>query len=495
MKLVLFTLLFLSSSHVLADINRDVEYNKNYRQLSYQLEDEQGDYALYARVQSASNSIFYATIGSKFSKQNDASNANSKKESAIYQFRLMDYEENYKTEQIHFDPNFIFSLRDDSSKNKQSKEKEYATYLNSIATIEGNVNPIKKDEFAKSLLQVMRVELMENGIEPTRGEFHKWSNNFKSKNLDHFFPVFSFSKLLTSLALGRTFHYMRTDMEETLANWMLSRPHNSITPSHLFRESYRINNGDVYKTLLTIENLLAYHWKSKNREQLGPILRLRPINNFYKDRGDKYGSWYHLFGMILYGYAQGELSGRFVSFVESLGSHVLGSAPEPQEDFINSVGGPIGAKLRKFVSKETTFDGEDFPEHLQESYYLNINEDYRAKLYFAHDSNFGLSFKKFRDSNNKSNHSDRSYVTATISSNKTTPLNNCTVEVFTINNNRNSNRLIGTKRASFIPGRSVKIKLKSVRRVEIKRITGVKVQISSCDTSAEKIELTTNQFF
>ncbi len=497
MKLIAVTLLLALSANGYAKISKDLGYNLAYRQLHYQLEDEQGDYALYTRVKMSPKAILYSTIGSNVKYQEYLRYIGEQKEKYKDHFnssiKLMKYEEYKNREKYKYDPNFKESLSKDIRLSRQEKENRYADYLNNTLSFEGKQDPIKRKELVNAFIQVMREELS-NGITPKKGTVHKWSNNFKYKSLDHIFPAASLSKMLSALALGRTYLYMITETEDDLADWMLSQEYNSITLPELYRASYKINNGDIYLSLLTIENLLSYHWMAKDRERLGPILRLRPINNFYQDKGDKYGSWYHLFGLILYGYVQGDIRSSFVSFVESVGSHIMGGKSEPQEDLINAAGGPIGAKLRKISKMDKIEAAGDHPEYLNEEYYLNLGEDFRYQLYFAHDHRFNLKFRKYRSFANKKREND-SYVSIDITSTLNYDLDRCKVDVFLIAKDRVNNELLSNKVISFPKEERKRIKVEGLSRLEVNRIKGIKLEVSSCENTDEFIQLTTSPQF
>ena len=154
------------------------------------------------------------------------------------------------------------------------------------------------------------------------------------------------SKLLIALSRGATSSYLMTGTEEQLKDYLLSRPQNSVTLEEMFRASYRIVQGDVYLALLAVENILSREWLRPGRSKRALTTKLKDIINF-NYRTDKFGSWHHLFGIMLYGYAEGGLKAVAVGKIETLGSQIMGRfADEKQESFINSRGDRIGANVR-----------------------------------------------------------------------------------------------------------------------------------------------------
>src|SRR5690606_30094235 len=126
--------------------------------------------------------------------------------------------------------------------------------------LEGHKAPFKIKNMVLMLKQVITEEFHQNGITPKRGTVHEWSPGIKKK-LRRKFVLFSrMPKLLVALSRGATSHFMVTGTEEELKDYILSRPENSINLEEMFRASYRINQGDVYLSLLTVENVLNRFW-------------------------------------------------------------------------------------------------------------------------------------------------------------------------------------------------------------------------------------------
>ena len=108
-----------------------------------------------------------------------------------------------------------------------------------------------------------------------------------------------------------------------LYNWMVAQTEGSLELVDVFRKSYRLNNGDIYKTLMTIENVLAHQWHNPKRESLTINSRLKPITSGHEYGEDKFGTWYHLFEIMLYGYVEGGVRAHIIGRVEALGSKML----------------------------------------------------------------------------------------------------------------------------------------------------------------------------
>lgn len=248
-------------------------------------------------------------------------------------------------------------------------------------SIQGRNNPIKVFELSQALGQVIKEENLTFKVEPQLGHIHKWSRQLPLK-----FKMATVSmtldKVFVALCLGFTDRFMKTDQEWPLRKWVLEQPYNSISLPEMFRKSYQLNFGDVYLTLLTIENLLASNWRYPGRESLPITKRLIPIANGYNYDSDRYGTWYHLFGMMLYGYVKDGFHANFIGHVEALGSNVLSrhSVDKTQKQWMNKEGGFVGQSLKKMVLNQTWKQIEINPENLTEAFYLDKTEDYRDRL-------------------------------------------------------------------------------------------------------------------
>lgn len=245
-------------------------------------------------------------------------------------------------------------------------------------SIQGRDKPIKPEEFTEMMKQVLREEAP-RGNKATVGIFHRWApetvQNAKS-------PVLVFSKLFVVLSMGFSSRFMTTGHETDLWKWIVAQDYNSITFPEMFRASLRIHRGDVYLALLTIENLLSANWRYGGRENMPVTKRLRPITSGYNYSEDKYGTWYHFYGMILYGYVTGSgFKSSFVGRSEALGSNMLSpGVDKTQKQWFNKMGGFIGADLREAVASGSYLREPFHPAALKEDYYLNRSEDFRDRL-------------------------------------------------------------------------------------------------------------------
>ncbi|OGR52716.1 MAG: hypothetical protein A2049_13155 [Elusimicrobia bacterium GWA2_62_23] len=282
---------------------------------------------------------------------------------------------------------------------QDEKERMLVQLRNAKLQIEGRINPFRKTEMLSMIKQIM-VEERANGLEPRFGEPHEWSPEFIQycREKGELVPL-GFTKLFTALASGVTARHFKTGAEETLINFILSRDEASVTMDQLFRRSYQLNRGDVYLTILTIENILGDNWRHPERDKLAVTRKLANISNFYQGKGDKYGAWYHFHGIMLYGYVRGGLRAALVGGIETAGSHVLNGANdqnEQQEDYVNSVGGKIGAKTAKIVN-ERLYDGfVPDKNYCDPNVYLDLSEDFRDRMEFVESKDFQVSLDEAR---------------------------------------------------------------------------------------------------
>jgi len=224
----------------------------------------------------------------------------------------------------------------------------------------GNKKPIKTEALLNKFIEIIQ----ENPhIKPHMGEIHSWSKEAKRYNIYGFFdrlkdfilgkqkefpaPVMG-SKIFLLLACGWTSRFTPTGKEKELERKLMSYPDNSIKLDDVLRESYVMNKGDLYLTLLTIENVLAKNPYRENRSDDPVQKKLSYIRNDSKPLGDKYGSWYHFFGAALYGLISPEILSKSVVLTEAFGSYFL-EGPDKQETFINTAGADFGGKLRNMM--------------------------------------------------------------------------------------------------------------------------------------------------
>jgi hypothetical protein len=235
--------------------------------------------------------------------------------------------------------------------------------------MEGRTPAIDVDGARGMLDEVLREETA-LGRPPRAGAPVRWSPEFRRRH-----PVPLFDRLLVTLAGGTSSQFLRTGGEEALVDWIFAQPADSVTIEGLFRASYRLHDGDLYLTLATAENVLSRYFLSEERGALALHDRLRPIVNSWDDRGDQFGGWYHLFGTMLYAYAEGGAKGAFVGWFEAFGSRFSNRPGEVelQEGHLNQAGAKLGAHLRNRVRHPIT-DPTPHPQALLEASYLCRDE-------------------------------------------------------------------------------------------------------------------------
>lgn len=341
-----------------------------------------------------------------------------------------------------------------------------AKILNANMDLQGKENPYIAKGFQKLFQQILSEE-MANGIEPKLGQVHEWSDEVRKEFPTHI--TMRFSKLLTCLALGVSSRYLVTGQEQNLRDYLLSQEDLSVTFEKIFRQSYRLNNGDVYLTLLTIENLLSANWKAPEREYIGFIEKLQPMQSSMNGGGDKFGTWYHFIGTLLYGYAYGEWSAKTVGFIETIGSQILSSfEDETQETYANHMGGKVGRLLKKVVRQKMYVDFQGSEKNLLTSSYLNQNEDFRDRQHLPLDPQL-----KFRVHN-------RSAMFAEMSlKHESLELKNCLLEIFPIQGRKGSPYVIAQSGVSLSSSKGLRMEI-PVRK-ELRRFRGI---LSQCENTA-----------
>lgn len=258
------------------------------------------------------------------------------------------------------------------------KERLLDVMKDGVLVIEGKVPPFYPVKLANMFTRVIQEEA-KLGIPPEVGEFHRFSKGFIRKHYLAFFPFTMMSKVLLALSRGDTAKYMITGLEAELKKWILEQAENSITLDRMFRRSYQLNHGNVYASLLTIENVLAQEWRNSNRAELATTKRLKLFTNTI-GADDRFGKWYHLFGIMLYGYVKNRVSAKIIGTIEGVGSDLLQPEKEKQENIINRKGGKAGALLHQWVksgrwNKKDTHEG-----FLKEEYYLHQQLDFNKPL-------------------------------------------------------------------------------------------------------------------
>ena len=142
---------------------------------------------------------------------------------------------------------------------ERQKNALRAKIINANMDIQGNENPYNSKGFQKLFTQII-FEEQNNGIQPSVGQVHDWSPEIREAFPRHM--TMRFSKLLTCLALGVSSKYLVTGQEQSLRAFLLLQENNTVTFEKIFRQSYRLNQGNIYLSLLTIENLLSANWKA-----------------------------------------------------------------------------------------------------------------------------------------------------------------------------------------------------------------------------------------
>ena len=402
----------------------DAEHLQEYHQEKYQLTDPAGDYALLRRSQLVPNRIFLALGGKQREKKvivdTDEDYEGGEPELEKKDVRagksdielLQAYCERQPREAALFKSVFgAMGIRDEEQLRKLSVAIE-----NIGKPIQGRENPLLREGFKRMFAQVINEE-RENGIEPAFGTPHEWSKEFLDKYRETSTMLAS-SKLLMALAVGDTNRYMRTDQEADLYRWMVGHPESSLTIPEVFRKSYQLNKGDIYKTLLTIENVLSHQRNNPRRENLPLTQRLKPITSGHEYSQDRYGSWYHLFGIMLYGYVEGGTKAHVIGRIEALGSKILSPGVlKTQKTRINKTGGLLGGDLADMVRERSFTTIKSDARYLDEASYLNRTEDFRDRINVALSPDTEVMLDR---------QPERSFLNIR---NRKKDLRNCTVEV------------------------------------------------------------------
>jgi hypothetical protein len=249
-------------------------------------------------------------------------------------------------------------------------ERSAAARVDFEPWMEGRTAPIRVEAAQDMLVQVLHEEARD-GLPPRPGEPIRWSPAFHRRH-----PNPQWSRLLVTLTFGASSRLLRTGREEALLEWLQAQPDDSVDLQGMFRASYRAADGDVYLALLTAENVLSRYFLDPERDRLFYLHKLRPLTDTFEDRGDQFGAWYHLFGMMLYSYARGPTAGFVTGAAETLGSKLSNDREEVeiQEGFVNRAGSRLGAHLRRVVRSADWARHTDDPSLLRESAYMDLDE-------------------------------------------------------------------------------------------------------------------------
>ena len=223
----------------------------------------------------------------------------------------------------------------------------------------GKALPIDTDRLLNECAIIMRGYFPE--IIPSACDEHKWSpdasaylrygywhrlrRRMSKAQQDCPAPTLGMTKLLICLSCGWTSRYCVTGQEDALSQWIMLHPDRSVEPHELFSESYRLNNGNIYLTLLTCENILTKMPFRPDRDKDPMQRKLVYIRDDSEPLGDNYGAWYHFFGAALYGFVRSQSLSTFVVDVESFGSFFY-EGPDRQESLLNRCGAIFGSQLR-----------------------------------------------------------------------------------------------------------------------------------------------------
>lgn len=228
----------------------------------------------------------------------------------------------------------------------------------------GRTVPIDVDRFVNKCHEIMLNYYPH--ITPTLGEEHRWTPEarryltygFWHRLGRHIFrqqkefpsPLFLRSKIFLLLACGWTSRYAITGQEAALSARIMMYPDGKVQLHHMFMESYVLNRGNIYLTMLAAENVLAGDPYRVDRENDPIQKKLAYIRHDSIAMGDNYGAWYHFFGIGMYAIVRTGLVSRSVAEIESLGSLFL-EGKDKQEDYINRYGAIFGMKFRRMFNE------------------------------------------------------------------------------------------------------------------------------------------------
>ncbi len=398
--IMLFTLGFILSNDCLAEEKRDFRYwikksdGNHYQQKEFMKVDPKGDAFLMRKIDQVPLKLLKGILkldkyqpaeNKKSSHIPDLSNGFNKLKTKIMpdKIKIKDldsmiqeiedkdssFERMSESEEIY---NIDVLIRNEekelNSKNKTSNLFDLKG-LNTAVSKNGEFEIGKKHPFDVDRLinAVIKVIQKHPEIELKMSEEHKWSKEARRYMMYGFWhrlgrfisrrqkdipaPLFMRSKVFLLLACGWTCRYAITGKEEILEKKLLSRPDRSLNIHEVFEISYVLHDGDMYLTMLAIENVLAKNPYVENRQDLPLQKKLIYLRNDSDTTGDNYGAWYHLFGISFYGMVRPGLVSRAVAEIESLGSIVL-EGFDRQEDYINRLGAVFGLKLRRMIKKK-----------------------------------------------------------------------------------------------------------------------------------------------
>lgn len=260
--------------------------------------------------------------------------------------------------------------------------------------VEGTEPAFRQPELLRAFVRVIQEEerRTSGALRPHISPAPRWSEEFLTRftnkrahipgnphvTEDYGYIVDLFDKPLVALFFGSTSRFMTVGTEDELVSWIVSQPFNSATLIDVFRKSYRMHDGDLHHTFLSVENILSRHWRHKYRENLPMTRRLRPFTN-WKDGviNDNFGSWYHFWGVAYYGVIAGKRKAVFAAQLEHQGSVILShDSHELQEKHVNLQGAKLGGELRSLVLSGAWRNVTTRPEDTQEASYRNVQTVY-----------------------------------------------------------------------------------------------------------------------
>lgn len=179
-----------------------------------------------------------------------------------------------------------------------------------------------------------------------------WSRGSVARGFGHLltrvmFSAFIPSKILVALGTASSARFMYVGKEVPLIEWIKRQPDGTLTIESLFRESFALNDGDVYLAILTIENVLSDAAFEPDRENTAVN---RKLPDLYAASPNKFGDWYHLFGTMLAGYSGAPA--RLIAWLYSVYRRISrGKAAERSTMAADRAGARIGTGLRRFVGR------------------------------------------------------------------------------------------------------------------------------------------------
>lgn len=317
-------------------INPDTDFSFIYRQTELQLEDEQGDISLCKSILKTG----IKQIGDLLRFKIPEGGYKDK----MYEQALLKYPEFMIPEDVKNPYDYLGHEIAKSIDLERIQAIKACAVKNPL-----KVDPIQKKAFLNMIKQVIFEE--SKSIAPIQGEIHRWQRKTFGKTLAAC-PIIPLApKILVMLATGVSFRFAFTGREDSLAEEISLHPVRSLYPHDVFRMSYRLNQGNIYLSLLTIENLFSRHWTAPHREAKQVTVRLANITN--DPLNDNFGSWYHFFGTMVFGYAHGSFLSWSAGVIEGIGSGVAsGFKAEIQENKINLIGARIGGGVNKIAKNE-----------------------------------------------------------------------------------------------------------------------------------------------